>query len=141
MKTFNQFCAEAYQLDENPITQQKPNLKTTRVPSPSKSLPKPSPVGFWSRLGRVVNPALTVVDIGHNFNKITKNIGPIERTAAAAASVPGPHRPLASGVSWGMEIIPGARQVDAKLPEIATKSLNARSNAMTSRWWQMGKKF
>ena len=134
MKTFNQFCAEAYQLNENPVTQQKPNLKTTRVPSPAT---KPPPVGFWGRLGRVVNPALTAVDIAHNFNKITKNIGPLERTAAVAASVPGPHRPVASGVSWGMEIIPGARKADAKLPEIATKSLNARSRAMTSRWWNM----
>lgn len=125
MKSFNEFCAEAYQLDETTAT---------------RSLPKPRPGGFLGALGRVVNPILTAADIAHNFNKITKNIGPVERTAATASSVPGPHRPVTSMVSWGMEMIPGARKADAKLPEIATKSVSARSNAMTSRWWQMGKK-
>jgi len=134
MKTFNEFCVEAYQLDENPVTQQKPNLKTTRVPSPAT---KPPPGGLWGAINRVANPAFKAWDMYYNINKIPTNIGPVERTAAVAASVPGPHRPAASAVSLGMHMIPGAREADSKLPEIATKSLNARSRAMTSRWWNM----
>ena len=120
MKTFQQFCEDAYQLNEGATTAAAINP----IQRGLSAIGRP--------LARAFVPAYTAYDVYRNFDKAGKrSLGPIERSVAAAAAVPGPHRPAASLVSYGMETIPGARKFDKQVIPQHSKAYKANPQAYT----------
>jgi len=127
MKTFNQFCSEAYQLNEfqignplnNPMVKkvtQNPLVKTT---------------------GRVVGGALNIhYNRLKGLDKLTQtidpNVGPIERGLGAASAITPPGVSQATGIAHNViGSVPTLQKVDRRIGKEHAKAYKANPQGYT----------
>jgi len=106
MKTFKQFCVEAYQLDEVTATlnSQGPLQRIRQgAAALSRSPLVNNPV--TRTIGSVSGPVLGLANRAYNLDKAGKtSLGPLERTTATLSGVTPPGASHALGLaSWAME--------------------------------------
>ena len=106
MKTFKQFCSEAYQIDEVAITA-SPQNPLQRIRQGTAALSKSPLVNnpITRTIGNVAGPVLGIANRAYNLDKAGKtSLGPLERTTATLSGVTPPGASHALGLaSWAME--------------------------------------
>lgn len=125
MKTFQQFCEDAYQLNEVSSTATVRNPIQRGLSTLSKSPIINNPVTRTAV--KIAGPVLGFTNRLYNADKSrNSNLGPLERTVSALAAVtpPGPSNLLSYG-SAGMEMIPGLRKFDKTIIPAHEKAYKA----------------
>ena len=127
MKTFQQFCEQAYQLDEVAVTATAQNPIQRGVSALGRSPIVNNPV-----TRTIAGPVLGVANRLYNIDKAGKrSLGPLERTTSALPGVtpPGPSQALGLA-SWAMEN-PAFRKFDKQVIPQHTKAYKANPQAYT----------
>jgi hypothetical protein len=125
MKTFQQFCEDAYQLTEVAATATAPNPLKRGLSALGRSPIINNPV--TRAAANIAGPVLGVANRLYNLDKAgKKSLGPLERTTAALSAVTPPGISNALGyASLGAEMIPGFRKFDKQVIPQHTKAYKA----------------
>ena len=135
MKTFNEFCAEAYQLDEfvNPkdIKSNLSKVKSAVTNNPVVKSVTSNPIVRTG--GRVAGGALNVAfNRALGLEKLTTddpNVGPIERGLGGISAASPPGVSQATGLAHNLiGMSPQLKKLDKEIQKGHTKSLKANPN-------------
>ena len=138
MKTFQQFCGDAYQLNEVAATAtiQKPIQRGLSALTRSPIINNP----VTRTAANIAGPVLGVANRLYNLDKAgKKSLGPLERTTAALTAITPPGISNALGyASLGAETIPGFRKFDKQVIPQHTKAYKANPQGYAQ---MLGKSF